>query len=145
MRAMLVIPAIFLLGGCVQTIAEDRVRSALVEAGVAQPDASCMAGRMVDRLTIAQLRKLEALKARDGEQARPATLNQYVERVRRVGDAEVGEIDKLLDVTKQIEGHTICALGDAAAWPIQGLMRHFRPEVERRILAQRQPMLEAAE
>jgi NADH-quinone oxidoreductase subunit F len=62
-----------------------------------------------------------------------------------VGDAEVGEIDKLLDVTKQIEGHTICALGDAAAWPIQGLMRHFRPEVERRILAQRQPMLEAAE
>jgi NADH-quinone oxidoreductase subunit F len=49
------------------------------------------------------------------------------------GQAEVGEIDLLLDVTKQIEGHTICALGDAAAWPIQGLMRHFRPEVERRI------------
>ena len=43
------------------------------------------------------------------------------------------DIDKLLDVTKQIEGHTICALGDAAAWPIQGLMRHFRKEVERRI------------
>ena len=34
---------------------------------------------------------------------------------------------------KQVEGRTICALGDAAAWPIQGLMRHFRPEVERRI------------
>jgi len=49
------------------------------------------------------------------------------------GDAKVNDIDKLLDVTKQIEGHTICALGDAAAWPIQGLMRHFRPEVERRI------------
>ena len=49
------------------------------------------------------------------------------------GDAEENDIDKLLDVTKQIEGHTICALGDAAAWPIQGLMRHFRPEVERRI------------
>ena len=47
--------------------------------------------------------------------------------------AQVRDIDKLLDVTKQIEGHTICALGDAAAWPIQGLMRHFRPEVERRI------------
>ena len=43
------------------------------------------------------------------------------------------DIDKLLNVTKQIEGHTICALGDAAAWPIQGLMRHFRKEVERRI------------
>ncbi len=50
------------------------------------------------------------------------------------GDAEVEEIDTLLDVTYQVEGHTICALGDAAAWPIQGLLRHFRPEVERRIL-----------
>jgi NADH-quinone oxidoreductase subunit F len=49
------------------------------------------------------------------------------------GRAEASEIDLLLDVTKQIEGHTICALGDAAAWPIQGLFRHFRPEVERRI------------
>lgn len=35
--------------------------------------------------------------------------------------------------SKQVEGRTICALGDAAAWPIQGLMRHFRPEVEARI------------
>ena len=42
-------------------------------------------------------------------------------------------INKILDVTKQIEGHTICALGDAAAWPIQGLFRHFRPEIEKRI------------
>ena len=49
------------------------------------------------------------------------------------GNAQFNDIDKLLDVTKQVEGHTICALGDAAAWPIQGLMRHFRPEVERRI------------
>jgi NADH-quinone oxidoreductase subunit F len=49
------------------------------------------------------------------------------------GDAELEEVDMLLDVTRQIEGHTICALGDAAAWPIQGLLRHFRPEVERRI------------
>ena len=50
-----------------------------------------------------------------------------------VGKAEKSEIDTLLNVTKQIEGHTICALGDAAAWPIQGLMRHFRDEVEARI------------
>jgi NADH:ubiquinone oxidoreductase subunit F (NADH-binding) len=50
-----------------------------------------------------------------------------------VGDAKVGEIDTLQEVTKQIEGHTICALGDAAAWPVQGLIRHFRPEIERRI------------
>jgi NADH-quinone oxidoreductase subunit F len=39
----------------------------------------------------------------------------------------------LLEVTTQVEGHTICALGDAAAWPIQGLIRHFRPEIEARI------------
>ena len=50
-----------------------------------------------------------------------------------VGNIHPQEIDKLLDVTKQVEGHTICALGDAAAWPIQGLMRHFRHEVEKRI------------
>ncbi|WP_374414065.1 NADH-quinone oxidoreductase subunit NuoF [Novosphingobium colocasiae] len=51
----------------------------------------------------------------------------------RTGDADVAEIDMLFNVTKQVEGHTICALGDAAAWPIQGLIRHFRPEIERRI------------
>ena len=50
------------------------------------------------------------------------------------GDADVEEIDMLLEVSTQIEGHTICALGDAAAWPIQGLMRHFRPMVEERII-----------
>ena len=49
------------------------------------------------------------------------------------GEAEVEEIDMLLDVSKQVEGHTICALGDAAAWPIQGLIRHFRDEIEDRI------------
>ena len=52
-----------------------------------------------------------------------------------VGDAVTPEIDQLIEVTKQVEGHTICALGDAAAWPIQGLVRHFRPEIERRIAA----------
>ena len=51
----------------------------------------------------------------------------------RTGDADISEIDTLFDVTKQVEGHTICALGDAAAWPIQGLIKHFRPELERRI------------
>ncbi len=49
------------------------------------------------------------------------------------GNARVEEIDLLLDVTKKVEGHTICALGDAAAWPIQGVIRHFRPEIEQRI------------
>jgi len=53
------------------------------------------------------------------------------------GRAETAEIDMLEQVTRQVEGHTICALGDAAAWPIQGLIRHFRPVIEDRIAAYR--------
>ena len=51
------------------------------------------------------------------------------------GRAEIEEIDVLEQVTREIEGHTICALGDAAAWPVQGLIRHFRPLMEERIRA----------
>ena len=60
------------------------------------------------------------------------------------GRAQKREIDMLLDVTKQVEGHTICALGDAAAWPIQGLIRHFRHEIEARIDAISPSRLDAA-
>jgi NADH-quinone oxidoreductase subunit F len=65
----------------------------------------------------------------------------------REGNAEIADIDTLYEVTKQVEGHTICALGDAAAWPIQGLIKHFRPEMERRIIEAKGggEMLEAAE
>ena len=63
----------------------------------------------------------------------------------RTGDAAIEEIDMLHEVTKQVEGHTICALGDAAAWPIQGLIRHFRPELERRIEEHNAKFAEAAE
>ena len=48
-------------------------------------------------------------------------------------------------IAKQVEGRTICALGDAAAWPIQGLIKHFRPELERRINMKNDAMREAAE
>ena len=50
-----------------------------------------------------------------------------------VGDADVREIGMLDEVSRQIEGHTICALGDAAAWPVQGLIRRFQPVIEERI------------
>ena len=60
------------------------------------------------------------------------------------GDAEIHEIETLEQITRQVEGHTICALGDAAAWPIQGLIKHFRPEIERRIMAH-QAVTNAAE
>ena len=59
------------------------------------------------------------------------------------GEAALEEIDMLLDVTKRVEGHTICALGDAAAWPIQGLIRHFRPVMEERIASHRRHLAAA--
>jgi NADH-quinone oxidoreductase subunit F len=66
------------------------------------------------------------------------------------GRAKKSEIDTLLEVTYQIEGHTICALGDAAAWPVQGLIRHFRQVIEERIDSYSAssggtPVMEAAE
>jgi NADH-quinone oxidoreductase subunit F len=61
------------------------------------------------------------------------------------GNATIEEIGMLEDVTKQVEGHTICALGDAAAWPIQGLIRHFRPLLEQRINDYRSRTAKAAE
>ena len=63
-------------------------------------------------------------------------VHAMMERMRK-GEAQLEEIDMLWEVTKQIEGHTICALGDAAAWPVQGLIRHFRPLMEERILQQK--------
>ena len=48
------------------------------------------------------------------------------------GEASRDEVDMLMDVTKQIEGHTICAFGEGSAWPVQGLLRHFRKELIKR-------------
>jgi NADH-quinone oxidoreductase subunit F len=69
---------------------------------------------------------------------------RMMERLRK-GDAEMHEIDMLFSVTKQIEGHTICAFGEAAAWPVQGLIRHFRPEIEQRIAERQTQVRQAAE
>jgi NADH-quinone oxidoreductase subunit F len=57
---------------------------------------------------------------------------RMLERINK-GDADFQEIDMLMDVTKQIEGHTICAFGEGASWPVQGLLRHFRGEIEQRL------------
>ena len=91
-----------------------------VKPGPPKPQASC-ALPVADKQEIFTTTPM-VQKARKG----------VMERLRS-GDAAVEEIDMLQQVTKQVEGHTICALGDAAAWPIQGLIRHFRPELERRI------------
>ncbi|MGB3737910.1 MAG: hypothetical protein WA948_01000 [Pontixanthobacter sp.] len=92
-----------LLSGCVQTIAESRVRSALVDAGLNDSTADCMAERMVDRLSIGQLKKLERVKARPGEKAKGLSVSDYLDRVRRVGDAEV--------VTVTASSAGLCAIG----------------------------------
>jgi hypothetical protein len=84
MRQLLIPLATFaLLGGCVEKVAEHRVRAALVHAGLSEGNAECMAQRMVDRLTISQLRKLEAL------QGEKRSIADYVVAVQRVNDAEV--------------------------------------------------------
>ena len=49
------------------------------------------------------------------------------------GTANINDIDKLEDICSQVENHTICALGDAAAWPVQALIRHYRDDLEKRI------------
>tara|TARA_B100000700_G_scaffold18025_1_gene17688 strand:- start:995 stop:1234 length:240 start_codon:yes stop_codon:yes gene_type:complete len=54
-----------------------------------------------------------------------------LERMAR-GEASKEEVDMLFDVTKQIEGHTICAFGEGSAWPVQGLLRHFKKEIVKR-------------
>jgi NADH-quinone oxidoreductase subunit F len=69
---------------------------------------------------------------------------RVLERMER-GQAAKSEIDLLWDVSKQVEGHTICALGDAAAWPVQGLIRAFRPVIEERIDAYARAHPQAAE
>ena len=61
------------------------------------------------------------------------------------GRAEIEEIDMLWDVSKQVEGHTICALGDAAAWPIQGLLRHFSADFVEHVNERKCPFAESFE
>jgi len=46
------------------------------------------------------------------------------------GQGRLADLDMLVDVANKIEGHTICALGDAAAWPVQSFLKHYRHEFE---------------
>jgi hypothetical protein len=92
--------AALLTSGCVEKLAKGRVKSALVDSGLSEPNAECMAERMTDRLTIGQLRKLQAL------QGDRKTLSQYVAAVRKVGDAEV--------IAVTASSAALCATGLAA-------------------------------
>ena len=56
---------------------------------------------------------------------------RMLERMKN-NEASREEIEMLEEVTKQIEGHTICAFGEGSSWPVQGLLRHFKKEIIKR-------------
>lgn len=107
------------------------VRSGLGTAAVIVMDKSTDIVRAITRLSAFYKHEScgQCTPCREGTGWMSRMMNRIM-----IGDASVDEIDTLEEVTRQIEGHTICALGDAAAWPIQGLIRHFRPEMEAKIL-----------
>jgi NADH-quinone oxidoreductase subunit F len=111
--------------------------SALGTGGLIVMDKSTDVVRMIARLARFYAHEScgQCTPCREGTGWMMRVMNRLV-----VGNAEIQEIDMLLDVSKEIEGHTICAHGDASAWPIQALMKHFRPEVEARILAYRKTL-----
>ena len=93
--ALLVVAGVIVwatIGGGLQSTVEDRLETEMVARGVPQPMAECMAGRMAERLSVAQIRKLEDLRAQDGETQVPLSVAEFLERVRRVGDNEVVEV-----------------------------------------------------
>lgn len=85
-------------------------------------------GKVLNRLTKFLIIFSKCTPCREGTGWLNKMMYRFVD-----GKARPDEIDMIWELSKQIEGHTICALGDAAAWPVQGLIRHFRPEMERRI------------
>ena len=106
------------------------VKSGLGTAAVMVMDKSTDVVRAITRLSYFYMHEScgQCTPCREGT----GWMWRIMERICR-GEAEMSELDLLEQVTRQVDGHTICALGDAAAWPIQGLFRHFRPELERRV------------
>ena len=106
------------------------VQSGLGTAGVIVMDKSTDVIAAIARLSKFYMHEScgQCTPCREGTGWMYRVMSRFVE-----GNAISDEIDTLVDVTKQVEGHTICALGDAAAWPIQGLIRHFRGKIEDRI------------
>ena len=116
-------------------------RSGLGTAAVIVMDKSTDIVRAIARLSRFYMHEScgQCTPCREGTGWMSRMMNRMV-----TGDAAIEEIDLLEQVTRQVEGHTICALGDAAAWPIQGLIRSFRPEIERRINARQSAKIQAA-
>ena len=99
MKKLLIILAVvaiavgaWIWSGGLEKVTEARVHKALTESGLPEPMADCMAPRMVERLSINQLRKLERAAAQDGESAVPLTTQDAIERIRRIDDDEAIEV-----------------------------------------------------
>jgi len=92
--ALVAILGLFAWGyfGGIERVTAGRIESVLVDKGISQPVAACMGIRMAERLSLNQLRKLENLRAEDGEAVVPLSIAELLERVRRVGDSEVLEV-----------------------------------------------------
>jgi len=107
-----------------------QVKSGLGTAGVIVMDKSTDVVRAIARLSKFYMHEScgQCTPCREGTGWMWRMLMRLAE-----GEGTSEDIDQLEEVTHQVEGHTICALGDAAAWPVQGLIRHFRPELERRL------------
>ena len=90
-----------LLAGCATP--ETRIRNALVEAGLSKPVAGCMAGRMVDRLSLIQLNKLRGLGKLQDKKAQKLSVEEFVKRTKALQDPEILSV-----VTSS---GVICAIG----------------------------------
>jgi type IV pilus biogenesis protein CpaD/CtpE len=86
-RIALVSIALLALSACATP--ETRVRTALMDAGLSQPIAACMADRMVDRLSLIQLNKLNGLKKLRGQDMRKVTVEEFLRRTRALQDPEI--------------------------------------------------------
>merc|ERR1711879_372464 len=108
------------------------LKSGLGTAGVIVIDKSKDVIKMIQRLSYFYKHEScgQCTPCREGAK----WLNDMMTRMVQ-GRADTREVDMLMELTKQIEGHTICALGDAAAWPVQGLIRHYNPLMMERIAA----------
>ncbi len=88
MRNIFIVAAVALsLSACATP--ETRVRTALIDAGLSKPIASCMADRMVDRLSLIQLNRLSGLKKLRGQDMRKVTVDEFLKRTRSLQDPEI--------------------------------------------------------